>query len=57
MCAFFYFEFIKLLHLCETVHDGKLGSLHLDPLHLEQHIFTGDFFIFMYFCQFLDNFP
>ena len=45
VCALYYFEFNKLLHLSEAVHDGRLGFLHLEPLWPGQHIFAGDYFI------------
>ena len=51
------FEFIEFFHLSEAVHDGGLVSLYLDSLCLGQHIFASYFFIFTYFCKFLDYFP
>ena len=55
VCDLYYFEFIKLLCLSEAVHDGRFGSLHFDSFCTGQHIFTRDFFIFMYPCEFPDN--
>ena len=56
VCDLHYFEFIKVLHLSEAVHDGGLGSSHFDYLYPGQHIFASDFFIFMYICEFPDYF-